>query len=319
MSGISVNRQAMRIVDKLLSDPEYYRISVDHLPSGATIIDTGLNVEGGLITGLKLTEIAMGGLGKAKLSQKDYGGLTLPTIFVGTDYPAISLLGSQLAGWGVKTESFFCMASGPARALALKPKKVFEKIGYRDDSDVAVLILETNKMPGDDVAKYVAEKCGVKPDDVFLVLTTTNSTAGSVQVSGRIAEVGMYRLDYLGFDPKKVIFGTGSAPIMPIHPDERVTLAREEDALIYGGSTAYMVDFDEDSKLKELVDKAPASTSAYYGRTSYETLKEVNFDWSKLDPAFFAPGSICVFNRKTGSSFASGKTDYDMLKKSLMM
>ena len=318
MSGISVNKQTMRIVDELLSDPEYYRIAVEQLPCGATVIDTGLKVEGGLITGLKLTEIAMGGLGKATLSLKDYGGITLPTIFVSTDYPAISLLGSQLAGWGVKAENFFCMASGPARALALKPKKVYEKIEYRDESDVAILILETNKMPGDEVAKYVAEKCGVKAEDVYLVLTTTNSTAGSVQVSGRIAEVGMYRLDYLGFDPKKVIFGTGSAPVMPIHPDERVTLAREEDALIYGGATAYMVDFDDDSKLKEFVEKAPASTSAYYGKISYETLKEVDFDWSKLDPAFFAPGSICVFNRKTGSSFASGKTDYDMLKKSLM-
>lgn len=316
--SVSINRKTMKIVDKLLSEPEYYRIDVKQLPCGATVIDTGLKVEGGLETGLLLTEIAMGGLGKAALSQKDYGGITLPTIFVSTDYPAISLLGSQLAGWGVKAEGFFCMASGPARALALKPKKVFEKIEYRDDSDVAILILETDKMPGDDVAKYVAEKCNVKPSEVYLVLTTTNSTAGSVQVSGRIAEVGMYRLDFLGFDPKNVVFGTGSAPIMPIHPDEKVTLAREEDALIYGGSTAYTVDFDDDSKLKEFVDKAPASTSAYYGKTSYETLKEVDFDWSKLDPAFFAPGAICVFNRRTGSSFAAGKTNYDMLKKSLM-
>ncbi len=318
MSGISINRLAMRIVDKMLSEPEYYRISVQKLPSGATVIDTGIKAKGGLMTGLKLTEIAMGGLGKAKLMQMDYEGFTLPMIFVSTDYPAISLLGSQLAGWGVKTEKFFSMASGPARALALKPKKVFEKIEYRDDSDVAVLMLETNKFPEDDVAKYVADSCGVKPENVFLILTTTNSTAGSVQVSGRIAEVGMYRLDYLGFDPKKVIFGTGSAPIMPIHPDERVTLARQEDALIYGGSTSYMVECEDDSKLKELVDKAPAFTSAYYGKPSYETLKAVNFDWSKLDPAFFAPGSICVFNTRTGSTFYAGKVDHDMLKKSLM-
>jgi len=316
--SVSINRQTMKIVDKMMSEPEYYRIGIEQLPCGATIIDTGLKNEGGLETGLLLTEIAMGGLGKAALSQKDYGGIALPTIFVSTDYPAISLLGSQLAGWGVKAEGFFCMASGPARALALKPKKVFEKIEYRDESDVAVLILETDKKPGDAVAKYVAEKCGVEPSNVFLVLTTTNSTAGSVQVSGRIAEVGMYRLDFLGFDPKKVVFGMGSAPVMPIHPDERVTLAREEDALIYGGSSAYMVDFEDDSKLKEFVDSAPASTSKYYGKTSYETLKAVDFDWSKLDPAFFAPGAICVFNRRTGSSFSAGKTDYDMLKKSLM-
>lgn len=62
------------------------------------------------------------------MSITGYNGLILPTVFVATDYPAVSLFGSQLAGWGVKVGDFSAMGSGPARALALKPKKVFEKV-----------------------------------------------------------------------------------------------------------------------------------------------------------------------------------------------
>ena len=104
---------------------------------------------------------------------------------------------------------------------------------------------------------------------------------------------------------------------MPIHPDSGVTLAREEDSLIYGGVTVYTVDHESDEELKELITKAPATTSSGYGKTSYEILKEVNFDWSKLDPAFFAPGYISVTNKRTGNVFKAGRINPEVIKQSL--
>ena len=54
------------------------------------------------------------------------------------------MLGSQFAGWRIKDGDQIAIGSGPVRALALKPKDVFEEIGYKDQSDKAVLTLESN-------------------------------------------------------------------------------------------------------------------------------------------------------------------------------
>jgi methenyltetrahydromethanopterin cyclohydrolase len=140
---LSINKMAYELVEELLAKPEYYRVGVEKLPSGATVIDTGLEAHGGYEAGLMTTRVAMGGAGTAELGYADFGGLKLPTVVVATDHPAVALFGAQLAGWRIKPEGYTADGSGPARALALKPKKVFAKIEYKDEADVAVLLLET--------------------------------------------------------------------------------------------------------------------------------------------------------------------------------
>ena len=313
---VSVNRLAMKIVNELIDHQEEYRIKVEKLSCGATIIDTGLEAAGGYLTGLKLTEICLGGLANCWLTYQTYGDIELPTIVVATDHPALSLLGCQLAGWMVKVGSFFAPSSGPARALSLKPKKVFEKIGYKDEHSEAVIVMETNKKPTDEVAQKVAADCKVDPKDLYMVLTTTASMAGSVQVSGRVVETGLYRLEFLGLNPNKVFFASGSAPIMPPHPDVGISTAKEEDALLYGGVGSYVID-EEEAKLQEYATKAPATAWPDYGKTSYEALKAVSFDWSKLDPSFFTIGKLVLTSKKTGKTYIGGKVNPEMLRKSI--
>lgn len=313
---ISINRLAFRLVKKLLEESEYYKLGVEKLPCGATIIDTGIRAQGGYEAGLMITKIAMGGAGSANLSSFNYDGLNLPSIVVSTDHPAISLFGSQLAGWKIKAPNYTADSSGPGRALSLKPKKIFEKIGYRDQSEVAVLLLETDSKPDDEAAKFIAESCGISPENTYLILTTTVSIAGMVQISGRIVETGLFRLDLLGLDPKKVLHGFGYAPIMPLHKDVGKAMGRAEDALTYGGVTNYIVDEDDDV-LEELVQKAPSSCSKEYGRPSYEIYKEVNFDFTQIDPAIFAPAAITLTSVKTGRVFSEGEVNTNILKKSI--
>jgi len=124
---LSINKLAYGLVEELLEAPEYYGVAVERLPSGATVIDTGLEASGGYEAGLMTTRVAMGGAGTASLGYADFGGLKLPTVVVSTDHPAIALFGAQLAGWRIKPEGYTADGSGPARALALKPKKVFQK------------------------------------------------------------------------------------------------------------------------------------------------------------------------------------------------
>lgn len=313
---ISINRLAFRLVEKLLEEPGYYKVEVEKLPCGVTVIDTGLKAGGGYEAGLMITRIAMGGSGTATLGSVNYDGLELPSVIVSTDHPAISLFGSQLAGWKIKAPNYTADSSGPGRALALKPKKVYEKIGYRDHAEVAVLLLETESKPNDETAIFIAEACGVMPEDTYLVLTTTVSVAGMVQISGRIVETGLFRLDLLGLDPKKVLHGFGYAPIMPLHKDMGVAMGRAEDALTYGGVTNYIVD-EDDGILEELVRKAPSSCSREYGRPSYEIYKEANFDFTQIDPALFAPAAITLTSVKTGRVFSGGGVNPTILKKSI--
>ena len=313
---LSINKQAHGLVEKLIKKKEYYRVGVEKLPSGATVIDTGLEAHGGYEAGLMITRVAMGGAGTATLEYSDYGGLKLPTVVVATDHPAVALFGAQLAGWRIKPEGYTADGSGPARALANKPKAVFKKIEYKDEADVAVLLMEAEELPPDSAAYYIAERCNVEPENVYMVMTSTTSLSGMVQISGRIVETGLFRLDILGLDPKKVMYGAGYAPVMPVHTDMGKAMGRAEDALTYGGVTNYIVDEEEDV-LKELAEKGPSTNCSDYGKTSYEIYKAVDFDFTKVDPALFAPASMTLTCAKTGASFTCGKVNTEIIKNSV--
>lgn len=313
---LSINKLAYGLVEELLKAPEYYGVAVEKLPSGATVIDTGLEAPGGYEAGLVTTRVAMGGAGTASLGYADFGGLKLPTVMVSTDHPAIALFGAQLAGWRIKPEGYTADGSGPARALALKPKKVFQKIDYRDEADVAVLLLETDRRPPDSAALFVAEACGVRPEDVYLLLTTTTSMAGMVQISGRVVETGLFRLDVLGLDLKSVRYGVGYAPIMPLHTDHGIAMGRAEDALTYGGVTSYVVD-EKEGVLEEMAEKAPSINCKDYGKTSYEIYKAVDFDFTQVDPALFAPAVVTLTCARTGASFTCGEVNSGVIRNSV--
>jgi methenyltetrahydromethanopterin cyclohydrolase len=312
---LSINRLAHKLVEELRAEPDYYGVTVEILPSGATVIDTGLEAHGGYEAGLITTKIAMGGAGTASLGYADFG-VELPTVIVSTDHPAVALFGAQLAGWRIKPEGYTADCSGPARALALKPRKVFEKIGYKDKADVAVILIEKDKKPPDSAAVFVAEACNVVPENVYMLLTSPTSLAGMVQISGRAVETGLFRLDILNLDLKKVLYAAGYAPIMPIHRDPGKAMGRAEDAITYGGVTSYIVD-EEDETLEELAEKGPSSNCSDYGKTSYEIYSAVNFDFTQIDPALFAPAVMTLISARTGSVYTAGEVNEKVIRESL--
>jgi methenyltetrahydromethanopterin cyclohydrolase len=50
---LSINKLAFKLAKKFIESPEYYRVKVEKLPSGATVIDTGINAHGGYEAGLR--------------------------------------------------------------------------------------------------------------------------------------------------------------------------------------------------------------------------------------------------------------------------
>jgi methenyltetrahydromethanopterin cyclohydrolase len=317
-SKLSVNQLTNTLVKKLCCQADEFGVLVKKMPSGATLIDAGIETRGGFAAGKAITEICLGGLGTAEITYKRYGDLELPSIFVHTDYPAISSLGSQFAGWQIKADKYTAMGSGPARALSLKPKEIYEKIEYKDCSDVGVLVLETSQEPPEEAVAKISDECKVASENLFLILAPTSSVAGSVQISGRIVETGLHKLTELGLDPKLVTHACGYAPIAPVHPKLAQAMGRTNDAIIYAG-TAYYTICANDEELKGLLEKAPASASKGYGKPFMEIFKEAGYDFYKIDPGLFAPAVFVINNSKSGKTYSAGKIDIEVFKKSIKM
>jgi methenyltetrahydromethanopterin cyclohydrolase len=314
--GLSVNRLAWRLLEKLLENPDYYGVKVEKTVSGTTVVDAGIKAKGGFQAGKLVTEICMGGLGKAEIVCRKYGELELPSILVCTDHPAIATLGSQYAGWQINEHGFFAIGSGPARALALKPRGVFEEIGYKDDFDKAVAVLETDKPPPKTIIERLIRDCGISPENFALVLVPTSSVAGSTQVSGRIIETGIHKLRKLGFDANVISYGWGCAPIAPAHPKFVKAMSRTNDAILYGGTAYFVVEYEDERKLAEIMEKAPSKASGVYGKPFIEIFKKAKYDFYKIDPSLFAPAKIVINNAKTGNTFKNGEISSEVLAKS---
>lgn len=316
---LSVNNSAWQLAKKLCDKAEEYRVIVKETKLGATLIDAGIEAKGGYLAGKITTEICLGGLGRAEIFTSRYNNLELPSISVYTDYPTIATLGSQSAGWQIRVGNYFAMGSGPARALALKPRELYEKIEYEDEADVAVLVLETAKEPPENVIAHISSQCRVTPNHLFLILVPTTTVAGSTQISGRVVETGLHKLTRLGLDPKSVTRASGYAPIAPAHPNFAEAMGRTNDAILYAGVTCYTTSQDDDNKLREIVNKAPSLASKSYGKPFLEIFKKANYDFYQVDPGLFAPAVLIVNNAKTSSTFKAGKVNIDVLKQSMKL
>jgi len=316
-SKLSVNRAALRLVDKLCANPDEYGIVVEKTKNGATLIDAGIKAKGGFQAGRIITEICLGGLGKVQLCPAQYDDLVLSSVFVHTNQPAISTMGSQFADWQIKQGGFTAIGSGPARALARKDQKLYEKIGYKDESDATVLVLETGTEPPETVIKDIAEACAVSISKLSLILAPTTSVAGSTQVSGRIVETGLHKLVKVGLDPQRATNAFGLAPIAPTHPKFVAAMGRTNDAILYAGFAHYDISGLNDDELSQIVEKAPSSASKGYGQPFQQIFKSANYDFYKIDANLFAPAVVSVCNLDTGSVFQSGKINTEVFKRSI--
>jgi len=316
---VSVNLEAKKTVDQMIEKAEELNIVVSKLENGSTVLDCGINVSGSFKAGELYTKICLGGLAEVGISIP--GDLSenfaIPSVKIKTDFPAISTLGAQKAGWSVSVGDFFALGSGPARALALKPAETYEKIGYKDDADIAILTLEVDKLPGADVADSIASDCGVSAENVYLLVAPTSSLVGSIQIAGRVVENGTYKmLEFLKFDVNKVKHAAGIAPIAPVDPDGLKAMGKTNDAVLFGGRTYYYIESEEGDDIKAVAEQLPSSSSEGYGKPFYDVFKEAEFDFYKIDKGMFAPAEVVINDLRTGKMFRAGGVNVELLKKS---
>jgi methenyltetrahydromethanopterin cyclohydrolase len=310
---LSVNELALEIFDNLADLAEEFNCAYHELDNGARIVDCGVSVRGGYAAGRAFTEICMGGLGEVNFRNGEIQGIPMPFIDVNTDFPSISCLGAQKAGWTVKVGNYFAMGSGPARALSLKPKHTFEVIEYEDDYDCAVICLESDHLPNADVMSKIAEECHVDVANVCAVVAPTASMVGSIQVSGRCVETAIYKLNELGFDTKKIISAMGSAPIPPVKKDATKAMGTTNDATIYYGRISLTMKAPE---IKDYLEKIPSNKSKGYGKPFYEIFKEAKFDFYQIDTSLFSPAEVTINELTDGVVYHVGAVNPEVVLKS---
>jgi methenyltetrahydromethanopterin cyclohydrolase len=314
----TLNNNAWKLVTRFRNQPDIFGVKVSESSHGALIIDAGVNTKGGFYAGCLVTEICLGGYGQGSLSFQQYGRCSLPTIHVSTDQPVVATLGSQLAGWRLTVGSFHAIASGPARALARKPKKLFSKIQYSETAEKAVIVLETSEIPPEKAISYIAATCGVSCEHLSVIVVPTNSIAGLTQISGRIVETAIHKLMELGFDPNMVRCGVGSAPIAPIAPNEEYAMGRANDMLLYGGVAYLTIDCVMDkNELMDIVRQVPSIMSSDYGRPFVDIFSSVAGDFYKIDPHLFAPAVIVINNIASGITYRAGFMNNEIIEKSI--
>jgi methenyltetrahydromethanopterin cyclohydrolase len=319
---ISVNKRAVEIIRQMIVDGDALGISVNKLAIGTMVIDAGINVPGSFEAGRLFGEVCLGGLGQIRFCELEFKQLPFAGVVVTVNLPVVACMASQYAGWAInvkeneKSHTYMAMGSGPARAL-YGAEPLFEKLNYRDQADIAVLVLESNVLPSETVARWIADKCCISPKNLYLLVAPTASIVGSVQIAARIVETGLHKMLELGFDIETVLSGFGTCPLAPIARDDLRAIGRTNDAVLYGGRAWYSVR-TEDSVISEFIEKLPSSSSRDYGSTFYDLFQRYGGDFYKVDPLLFAPADIIINNVSTGSVYHAGAFNVNVLRQSLL-
>lgn len=315
--GLELNERAWRLADAVADRADELRARETVLDGGTRVLDVGVEADGGLEAGRRLAEICMAGLGEVSLAHVDLEGWWIPAVEVHTDHPALACMAAQYAGWQIAPEGYFAMGSGPGRAAAAVETELFEALEYREDAMRAVLVLEAGELPDDAAARWVADRAGVDPDGLTLLVAPTSSLAGGVQVCARSVETGMHQMVERGYDVRRVVSAYGTAPLAPVAGDDLEAMGRTNDCVLYGGRVHYTID-DEDETLEELADALPSSRSEDYGRPFAEVFESYDRDFYEIDPALFAPAEVWVTGSRSGRTFRGGEIDVEVLRRSLL-
>ncbi|HMK47458.1 MAG TPA: methenyltetrahydromethanopterin cyclohydrolase [Methanocella sp.] len=303
----SINDRAAAYVDELLNREEELQIKSHFLENQSTVIDCGVNTIGGIGAGILYATIAMGGLGRVSLVPGIIDGLYLQFSQIWVDQPAIACLGSQKPGWKLKAEGFTGTAFGPARAIALKPKALYQAIDYSDDAETVFINIEANSLPTAKDMDSIAKQCSTEPDSVVAMVARPGSIAGTIAHSTRAVEWALNRLFQIGYDTKDVISASGVVPVAPTSGADQDCIGISMDAIAYYGMVSLYA-----RSVSDAFKSVTSENSKFYGKSFKALLMDVQGDYSKVDGAMFGPARLMV-NGPDGSTKTFGRLDPAML------
>jgi methenyltetrahydromethanopterin cyclohydrolase len=165
----------------------------------------------------------------------------------------------------------------------------------------------------------VAEACGVKPENVYVVFAPTACLVGAIQVASRTVEQVMVKLLVHGFDVHTVRSGFGLAPVAPVARDEGEAMGRVNDCLIYGGTTMLYVEA-EDAAVEAVIGQLCFDVHAHelWGLPFARIFERFERNWFKVPHLVDSPARVMMNNLKSGRTFVGGQINAAVLQQSLL-
>ena len=142
------------------------------------------------------------------------------------------------------------------------------------------------------------------------------SIAGGVQISARILETGLHKMEALGFDVRRVISAMGTAPLPPVAKNDLRAIGRTNDCILYGGQARYTIGQAMPS-WRSWPSRYPPRASRDYGTPFYEIFQRYGGDFYKIDPLLFSPAEVWLTSTETGRTFHAGRLNPEVLEASL--
>ena len=330
---MQLNEGAFRLAESIIERSAQLGVRCDTGAGGVRVVDCGVLAAGSVACGVEVARASMADLGSVRVeparSDRDPFGIEWPryawpacewpVVAVESGQPLAACLGSQYAGWKVSTKGYFAMASGPIRA-AIGREELYDSAalgagGLRERPTVAVGLLESSRLPPEDICLSLAADAGVPPEKVILLVARTASTVGTLQVIARSLETALHKLHDLRFDLRRIRRGSGRAPLAPVPADDLVAIGRTNDAILYGGHVVLEVAGDDDS-LAEIGPRMVSRASADYGEPFCRIFERAGRDFYAIDPGLFAPALVDVINVETGRRHRFGGIAPDTVRAS---
>lgn len=142
---------AVELIDEAIDFAGDLGLGVTRLPTETTIVDVGIDAEGGYEAGLVLAELRYAGQVTADVRPRRLGDLTWPVVDVIADRPTEAI---ELAMPAIQLAEADITLTGPSLDGSTDP--------------FAVIIAESTQPIGEEEAKAIADHLGVNPSSLYI-------------------------------------------------------------------------------------------------------------------------------------------------------
>ncbi len=311
----TLNERSFALCQQAIRSANKLGIAADESNPRQTVLDFGVFALGSPDAGIVLANICWADLGKVQSATLEHAGHSIPAISVSTSEPLRACMASQYAGWQVSVNNLFAMCSGPIRA-AYGRETFFERYGLNEACDTVVGVLESSRLPTDEVFDWLRSRLPTSVRKIVLCVAPTNSVAGRTQIVARSIETACHKLFELGFDLRTLKSGEGIAPLPPNTRDDFHAMGSTNDAILFASQVKLLIDAD-DATIDHIGPQIPSCSSAQFGRPFAELFAEAGGDFYRMDPALFAPAEITLQSTRSGESKTFGRSRMDLYLASL--
>jgi len=131
-------------------------------------------------------------MAKATVTPIQYGGHGFASVFIQNWSSALSLLGSQFAGWQVKGEKLLRHRFRPSESPSVESQRTFWKAGLQRGSQMlqSSFLENREKTYGCNYSIHCGQMQGLTKQCLCCYVFDKQAWRGPTQVSGRIVETG---------------------------------------------------------------------------------------------------------------------------------